>query len=25
MGSKFHGQAVQVSLDGDAIIVKTLD
>jgi len=25
LGSKFHGQAVQVSLDGDAIIVKTLD
>lgn len=25
LGSKFHGQPVQVSLDGDSIILKTLD
>ncbi len=25
LGSKFHGQAVQVNLDGDSIIIKTLD
>jgi septum site-determining protein MinC len=25
LGTKFHGQAVQVNLDGDSIILKTLD
>ncbi|WP_230529910.1 septum site-determining protein MinC [Microvirga roseola] len=25
LGSKYHGQAIQVNLDGDSIILKTLD